>query len=247
MIIPKATLDTTKLDLFERSKYFFLHLANQTKRKDNGEKFIGRTALEKAGFIIEPFWETPEDMEGDTYHGYIKEHREFDLMVRQGVFERLIKAQQLLPDSWNLVLKAGFRPYSVQLELLDAFIESSKLEYPNYTEEEHLEQARTYIADPRIGCPPHVTGGAVDVDIKDAETGEYVDMGCIPNTDYEISFLHSDLVTAEQRANRQVLLKAMLKVGFSPNPNEWWHYQYGDTIWAAFYGHKETLYDLITQ
>ena len=46
--------------------------------------------------------------------------------------------------------------------------------------------------------------------------------------------------------NRMTLLNAMLSAGFAPNPHEWWHYQYGETYWAAFYGHESTLYDLIT-
>jgi D-alanyl-D-alanine dipeptidase len=41
-----------------------------------------------------------------------------------------------------------------------------------------------------------------------------------------------------------ILLDAMLDAGFAPNVQEWWHYQYGETYWAAFYGETTTLYDV---
>ena len=103
-----------------------------------------------------------------------------------------------------------------------------------------------FVADPTVVCPPHVTGGAVDVDVRDRKTDEYIDMGCPPNTDSEISFIHNDALTAAKYKNRMTLLNAMLSAGFAPNPHEWWHYQYGESYWAAFYGHESTLYDLIT-
>jgi D-alanyl-D-alanine dipeptidase len=70
-------------------------------------------------------------------------------------------------------------------------------------------------------------------------------MGCPPNTDNELSFLHNDMITEAQHQNRMTLLEAMLEAGFAPNPFEWWHFQYGETYWAAFYGEKQTKYDSI--
>ena len=159
--------------------------------------------------------------------------------------EALLDASRQLPRNWQIVLKAGFRPYEVQVAVLDAFIHASHMRSPDWSDAQHLMQARTFVADPRLVCPPHVTGGAVDIDVKNKRTGEYIDMGCPPNTDSEISYLYSNLVTSEQHDNRMVLLRAMLTAGFAPNPHEWWHYQYGETYWAAFYGHRATLYDLI--
>ncbi len=243
MVILDATVDTLALDLMERSRYGFRSLAEAVEKKDSGEELVGRDVLEKAGFIVEPFWGVAGDLEGDAYHSYIDEHPAFDFAVRRGVYARLLRAQAKLPDSWRLVLRAGFRPFDVQLRLLDIFMEKSRTDMPERTDAQHLEHARTFVSDPRLVCPPHVTGGAVDVDVKNLETGEYVDMGCLPNTDSEISFLHSDLLTSQQYDNRMVLLDAMLSAGFAPNPHEWWHYQYGETYWAAFYGYSQTLYD----
>ncbi len=245
MIIPKATTEVIGLETLTRSQYDFRTLARGIARKDTSEPLIGAEALTRAGFVLAPFWETPGDTEGECYAPYITKHPRFELSVRVGVFERLKRAATKLPDEWQIVLKAGFRPYEVQIAVLHAFMDESRARHPSWSNEQHLAQARTFVADPRLVCPPHVTGGAVDVDVRHRGTGKYIDMGCPPNTDSEVSFLHSDLLTPEQYDNRIVLLKAMLAAGFAPNVYEWWHYQYGETYWAAFYGHKTTLYDVI--
>lgn len=245
MTITEATANTLNLSVLERSYQSFELLAGMIERRESNETLVRRDQLETEGLSTQPFWETPGDMEGDTYREYISIHPEFDLTVRMGVFERLKKATRLLPGDWQMVIKAGFRPYAVQLAVLEAFLEQSRQTHPERNETQHLQHARTFVADPSIVCPAHTTGGAVDVDIKNTETGEYIDMGCPPNTDDERAFLHSDLISSVQHKNRMILLDAMLAVGFAPNPHEWWHYQYGETYWAAFYGHKTTLYDIL--
>ena len=47
----------------------------------------------------------------------------------------------------------------------------------------------------------------------------------------------------EARANRRLLHHLMTQAGFAPNPYEWWHFGYGERVWAqlnrapfAFYG-----------
>lgn len=245
MIIEHATLKTTLLDSIERSKYNFRSLANTIKKVDNHEPLIGTLQLKRAGFIVEPFWDTPGDIEGRCYLPYIAQHPSFELSVRQTVFDMLVEVQQSLPQEWQIVLKAGYRPFGVQVSVLEMFMNESRKRFVDWTEAQHLAHARTFVADPTIVCPPHVTGGAVDLDIQNRITGQKIDMGCPPNTDSQISFLHSDLLSQEQYKHRLTLLQAMLKAGFAPNPNEWWHYQYGETYWAAFYGQTTTKYDVI--
>jgi D-alanyl-D-alanine dipeptidase len=37
----------------------------------------------------------------------------------------------------------------------------------------------------------------------------------------------------EARANRRLLHWAMAEAGFAGHPDEWWHYSWGDQLWAA--------------
>ncbi len=234
-----------KKDLVEQSKISFVRQAAKIPRFENDERLVGQTELESMGFRCQPFWDIADDIEGECYREYIENHPDFSLSVRESVAKKLLAAQQNLPQSWSIIIKAGYRPLEVQQRLLEALIAISRSSHPDWNENQHLRYARKYVADPAISCPPHVTGGAVDIDVFDKLSKELVDMGCPPNTDGDIASLHSNLVTAKQRKNRVTLLNAMLGAGFAPLESEWWHYQYGETYWAAFYGQKKTLYDLV--
>ena len=47
---------------------------------------------------------------------------------------------------------------------------------------------------------------------------------------------------AKRRRNMKVLYDAMTKAGFANYPLEWWHYSYGDRMWAAYSGKEECFY-----
>jgi D-alanyl-D-alanine dipeptidase len=245
MIVETASELSRNLDLIERSKVSFRQIAFGVPRVDDGEAFVEEGVLREYGFAMSPFWNTAGDPEGECYKPYIAKHPSFGVSVRRSVAERLKSASERLPEHWKIHIKAGYRPIEVQRMVLDTFITMSRERNPEWSDAEQLAQARTFVADPEIVCPPHTTGGAVDIDIEDTITGQMIDMGCPPNTDNELSFLHNDMITEAQHQNRMTLLEAMLEAGFAPNPFEWWHFQYGETYWAAFYGEKQTKYDSI--
>lgn len=245
MEITEAGDEAIDLSARERSRFSFYLKTQAVSRVETNEQFITRLELDESDFLLEPFWQTENDIEGDCYAEYVTRHPDFSLIMRRGVYERLCLARKKLPQHWKVILKAGFRPLAVQEAVLQAFIDKGRSEHPSWSAEESLTHVRLFVADPRIVCPPHTTGGAIDIDIKDTRTMQTVDMGCPVNTDSPLAFLHSDRLTAVQYANRMTLLDAMLEAGFAPNVHEWWHYQYGETYWAAFYGQTETLYDIV--
>ena len=51
-------------------------------------------------------------------------------------------------------------------------------------------------------------------------------------------------LTEEQRRNRRVLVDAMQRAGFVNYPAEWWHFSYGDKMWAAYSNKRAALYDV---
>jgi D-alanyl-D-alanine dipeptidase len=38
----------------------------------------------------------------------------------------------------------------------------------------------------------------------------------------------------------------MIEAGFASHPDEWWHYSYGDQMWAALTGAEAAHYGLAT-
>lgn len=206
---------------------------------------VWQSRLEYAGILCDPFWKHADPFEGNFYHDYITEHPDFTLGLRQTVAEMLVAAQNKLPDTWKIVLRAGYRPPSVQQAIFDAFCDETAQANPKWTTNQVLEHARSYVSDPNVVTPPHCTGGAVDVDILNAATKELIDFGAPINATSPKSHLDATGLTAEQQSNRKKLHDAMLSVGFAPLASEWWHFQYGEKLWADYYGHESPIYDII--
>lgn len=193
--------------------------------------------------LVEPNWTLPDDWEGKRYADYIAEHPEYDgVYVRSEVASRLAAAARTLEDGYRLVIRAGHRPIEVQRRILKECADEYKNDHPGTSDEQALEHARTFVSDPDHTSPPHVCGAAVDVDVLDTATGKLVDFGSRLNDDNEESFLYYPGLTQEQKENRLMLVKAMLGAGFASCMPEWWHFSYGDQVWAWFYGKNQSLY-----
>lgn len=204
--------------------------------RDNAERLvtIGGVLTEK------PFWldktEQIHEIEGKFYGDYIQAHPDFKLLVREGVLERLKVAQAKLPKDWQLIVRAGYRPYEVQAAMFDDYVDRLGEEYPEWSDGQCVDYAEQYISNPyRLNPCPHVTGGAVDVEVYDKKLGSVVDMGGkICELSVRSHCLNSSLNVA-QRKNQETLIAAMCEAGFAPFSTEWWHFSYGDQRWASFY------------
>lgn len=167
--------------------------------------------------------------------------------LRQGVLERLLQAQHFLQieyPNWRIQIFDAYRPIAVQQFMVDytlaQTVEARGLDLPKLTEkqrQEILEEVYEFWAVPNTNPampPPHSTGAAVDVTLVDEE-GEAIAMGSpideMSPRSYPDYFSDS-LSDCIFHHNRQILKQAMTKAEFQQHPNEWWHYSYGDQLWA---------------
>ena len=81
----------------------------------------------------------------------------------------------------------------------------------------------------------HSRGSTVDLTLFDMETEKELDMG--GTFDYFGEESHPDYrgITEEQYANRMLLREIMLKHGFKPLPEEWWHFTLADEPYPDTY------------
>ena len=81
----------------------------------------------------------------------------------------------------------------------------------------------------------HSRGSTVDLTLFDMETEKELDMG--GTFDYFGEQSHPDYkgITKKQYKNRMILRKAMLKHGFNPLPEEWWHFTLADEPYPDTY------------
>ena len=194
---------------------------------------------------VEPVWEMNGDFEGRMYADYITDHHEYDgIYVRSNVLKRLQAAADSLSPQYQLVIHAGHRPIAVQKRLLRGVMDDYRKEHPAASDDEALMHARMFVSDPDIKLPPHCCGAAIDVELYDLNLKSHVDFGSPINMDDEISYLHAQNISQTGKDNRLLLLRTMLSAGFSSYYAEWWHFSYGDEIWAWFYRESSCLYGL---
>ncbi len=164
--------------------------------------------------------------------------------LRQGVIDRLLIAQRTLQKNhpnWQIQIFDAYRPVAVQQFMVDyTFLEvaqTQNLMPENLSDEQHqdlLQQVYQFWAVPNLDPatpPPHSTGAAIDVTLID-ETGTAIDMGSPIDEISERSFPNHFAEGSTFAQHRQILNHAMTTAGFRRHWNEWWHFSYGDQIWA---------------
>lgn len=201
-----------------------------------------------------PLVSLPENMDRFEPHPYAALGAEYPSIspwhLREAVIERLKIADNLLGERLpgaRLKIFDAYRPLSVQQFMIDyecnkhALITSgSPLSSLSASEQKRVtEEVMEFWSPPShdpLYPPPHSTGGAVDLVIIDSR-GEQLPMGTEIDEIAEASYPHFfDSETSEPfnsyHQNRQLLNAVMVEAGFHRLPSEWWHFSYGDQIWA---------------
>ncbi|PCI19579.1 dipeptidase [Candidatus Wolfebacteria bacterium] len=161
---------------------------------------------------------------------------------RRQVVEMLYEAADHLFKDYMLVLSEGYRSLKRQTVLWEKTLLRIREKSPNLSEDEIRRRARMLIAEPTKLGPPHSTGGAVDVMLAYSD-GTEVEMGGEIGKSGGKTWTASDGLTEEEEKNRKILLDVMEQAGFINYPGEWWHYSYGDRMWAAYTGSDTCFYD----
>lgn len=171
--------------------------------------------------------------------------------LRQSVYYRLIKAAKLLPPGMRLIVLDGWRPFSVQQHLFETLLNFMTTANPEQHQDCRLSQARNLVSPPnrsQTNPSPHLTGGAIDVTLAN-EFGEPLNMGSLFDeasaASYTASFEQIEHPTAtelEVRDNRRILFNTMHTAGFTNLPSEWWHFDFGDQLWAWYTRSPQAIY-----
>lgn len=178
------------------------------------------------------------------------------LSLRQGAAERLRDVNARLAEAkLELFVFDAWRPQAVQAYFHDRWLPAElRKRRPHLSEAELAAEVTNYWAAPSAGreAPsPHSTGGAVDLTIRwrdgdplwfgslfdDASSLAHTDRFEAETNEQDFSFSNE-----EARANRRLLYWLMTEAGFASNPSEWWHFSFGDQMWAKLRNEPEALY-----
>lgn len=161
--------------------------------------------------------------------------------ARKGMITRLGRAADLVfvTHGLKLLIYELYRSPKKQAELRKRDKEEIIRAHPEFNEEQIMSALNRISAG--VGSSGHQTGAAVDLSLCD-EHGNPLDMGTRYLEHNEKTVTECRSITKEQRNNRKILLDAMHEVGFVNYPGEWWHFCYGDKMWAAYKHRRYAIY-----
>lgn len=167
-----------------------------------------------------------------------------ELYVRKSVAAKLSGVNTRLASlGLELYVFDAWRPQSVQRHFHDVWFPAwLSQRRPDLTGASLSSEVEKYWAAPSSGInspAPHATGGAVDLTLIFSATRQPLFMGGIFDDLTEHAWTDAfeqrpvvSMSDEEARSNRRLLYWAMAEAGFANNPTEWWHYSWGDQLWA---------------
>jgi len=124
--------------------------------------------------------------------------------------EAMLRAhRELAKDGYGLMIFDAYRPWYV-----------TKIFWDATPPDKHQ-----FVADPSQGSR-HNRGCAVDLTLYELKTGREVEMTGVYDEMSERSYPNYTGGTADQRAHRDLLRRAMESQGFTVYESEWWHFDY---------------------
>ncbi|HWA69390.1 MAG TPA: M15 family metallopeptidase [Rhizomicrobium sp.] len=171
------------------------------------------------------------------------------LWLRQSVVQKLLRVNGRAGEAGlELFVFDAWRPRAVQAYFHDVWMPRElQRRGSTLTGAALREEVERYWAAPSHSAAspaPHATGGAVDLTLR-WKNGEALWMGslfddvtALANRDRfeNLSPDNFSFSDQEAQANRRLLHWLMIEEGFAGHPDEWWHFSWGDQMWAALTG-----------
>lgn len=223
--------------------------------------------LDDYGVAGQAYWSRPNAALAEPVDGFLSR-----LQVRRTIAEKLRDINGLLATgdyieffggTVELYVEDATRNPKTQRELHDiTFVNHIQARNPDWSQEEVLarrDQLIAYPPDPTDGPAPHMTGAAIDVVLRhkqaspmyvegaflnflreDGDTGD----SCNPDyAEYATRGVRYDEADWQQGTlNRRIFYNLMNSAGFQVNPTEYWHWSFGDQMWALLKNRPAALY-----
>ena len=161
---------------------------------------------------------------------------ETPVLLRKRVAKKLYKIADGLPEGVYIKI---YRAYRSRIALYEAWKNEEERvmkENPQMYRAELLRFVNNNVSDPNASMGGHDTGAAIDLALCDIDGNDF-DFG----TKYHSHHRNYNL-TKEHKSNRKMLKNIMKSQKFVNNPDQWWHFSYGDKAWAAYKGKRKSAF-----
>jgi D-alanyl-D-alanine dipeptidase len=167
------------------------------------------------------------------------------MYLRKSVADKLAKIQKRLRN-YTFKIWDGYRSRAVQKNIYQKFWNELHEKHPEWNEGQLKQEVSVFVTVADIGhrIPPHATGGTADLTLVDPN-GVELDMGTgFDHFGPEAAPLYFEEhdVNRHAKRNRRLLREAMIAEGFRADTEEWWHYDYGNQLWALHYNKPYAIY-----
>ncbi len=168
---------------------------------------------------------------GDRVEGY---EEPVALLTKEAAAALKTASDELVAKGYRLKIYDAYRPQMAVTNFVNWAQDSKDTRMKQYFYPELQKNVlfpQGYIAE----HSGHSRGSTVDLTLFDMRTGKEVDMG--GTFDYFGELSHPDYtgITKEQYANRMLLRDVMLRHGFNPLAEEWWHFTLADEPYTNTY------------
>ena len=169
------------------------------------------------------------------------------MLCRRSVAEKLTKVARHLSESGlGIYIYELYRSPEQQRMRLQETYNRSVDKFSDADElEKHIRRCTAGVGG------GHQTGGAVDLTLCDSngtplEMGSTYPVKCPEMVTSYYAYPKTPELQVHEASifneRRRLLRKVMYKEGFANYPGEWWHYSYGDQLWAAYRYKRYAIY-----
>jgi len=152
------------------------------------------------------------------------------LQLRRTIAERLYRAVSALPPQHTLVVYEAHRSQSRQFRMWNRRLAEIARAHRDLGLDALITETRRWVADPVDRPSGHQGGTAIDLTL--AVAGQPLDMGTAVGEFTKLTPTNATGLPPGIVANRARLRAIMEAQGFLNYDEEWWHFSYGDRLWA---------------
>ncbi|WP_340066847.1 M15 family metallopeptidase [Ascidiimonas aurantiaca] len=160
--------------------------------------------------------------------------KDYKYLVREDILIKIGRiSKQLNRQNKILIIRSAWRSYEHQKLLWDSKFIYFQKKHPEKSNIEIKDIISYFIAPPTMSM--HATGGAVDALIYDKFENSVMDFGTNNGLEIYLSkkcYPYYPDLSPEVKKNRALLISLFEDEDFVCDLKEYWHFDYGNVIWA---------------
>ncbi|MCX2678907.1 D-alanyl-D-alanine carboxypeptidase family protein [Galbibacter sp. EGI 63066] len=160
--------------------------------------------------------------------------KDYNYLIREDILAKIGRiSKELYNQNKILIIRSAWRSFEHQKLLWDSKFAYYLKKHPEKSDVEIKERISYFIAPPTKSM--HATGGAIDALIYDIKGNCVMDFGTNDGLEIDLSkkcYPYYPEISAEAKKNRALLIGLFEGEDFVCDLKEYWHFDYGNAIWA---------------